>query len=63
MGRPPKRRVQLLQNTLACIQKNYPDLSIRINVWVVWGKGFVDQGVEFGGRLGPRGSAPDYHEG
>jgi hypothetical protein len=63
MGRPPECRVQLLQDTLPRIQKNDPDPSVRIDVGVVRGEGFVDQGVEFGGRLDSRGSAPDDHEG
>jgi hypothetical protein len=63
MRSPPERRVQLSQDTRPPLQKNNPDVPLRIDVRIVRSEGFVDEGVKLGSRLNSCGSASDDHEG
>src|SRR5918997_444506 len=61
-GRPPKRRVQLLQDLLVGVHQHDLD-PVQVDVRVVGGEGLVGQSVELGGYLHTGRATPYDDEG
>ena len=58
----PERGIELLQDIRTRFEQKDPD-PVRVDVRVVGGQGFVDEGVDLGGNLHPCGAAPYDDEG
>jgi hypothetical protein len=61
-GRPLERGVELSQDVGTRFEQDDPD-PVGVDVRVVGGQGFVDNAVDLGGNLYPRGAAPYDNEG
>jgi hypothetical protein len=61
-GRGPESGVEFCQDMRPRFEQYDPD-PVRVDVRIVGSQGFVDEGVDLGGNLYPRGAAPYDDEG